>query len=136
PFENFEKENKWLETWNNMGIITLIQTDASADIAHINGPLKDFAKQKVDGDHYTSDSFAYPISRLQMYNNFDKSGNEIEGRIKYVRLFSLIAWVVLLIACINFMNLSTARSEKRAKEVSMRKVMGAGRRSLIRYFLG
>ncbi len=136
PFENYEKENKWLETWNNNGIITLIQTEPNTNIAGINTQLKDFVKRELNEDSYTTESFAYPISRLRMYNNFDKSGNEIEGRIKYVRLFSLIAWVVLLIACINFMNLSTARSEKRAKEVSMRKVMGAGRSSLIRFFLG
>lgn len=136
PFENFEKKNEWLKTWNNNGIITLVQTEPHADIATINGQMKDFVQKKVNSDFYTSENFIYPMTRLKMYNNFDKSGNEQEGRIKYVRLFSFIAWVVLLIACINFMNLSTARSEKRAKEVSMRKVMGAGRGSLIRSFLG
>ncbi|HBW79199.1 MAG TPA: hypothetical protein DEF78_01385, partial [Sphingobacterium sp.] len=64
------------------------------------------------------------------------SGNEIEGGIKNIRLFTFIAWVVLLIACINFMNLATARSEKRAKEVGMRKVVGASRKSLVTQFLG
>lgn len=136
PFENFEKKNEWLKTWNNNGIITLVQTEPHADIATINSQIKDFVQKKVNSDFYTSENFIYPMTRLKMYNNFDKSGNEQEGRIKYVRLFSFIAWVVLLIACINFMNLSTARSEKRAKEVSMRKVMGAGRGSLIRSFLG
>lgn len=136
PFENFEKKNEWLKTWNNNGIITLVQTEPHADIGTINGQMKDFVQKKVNSDFYTSENFIYPMTRLKMYNNFDKSGNEQEGRIKYVRLFSFIAWVVLLIACINFMNLSTARSEKRAKEVSMRKVMGAGRGSLIRSFLG
>lgn len=136
PFENFEKKNEWLKTWNNNGIITLVQTEPHADIATINGQMKDFVQKKVNSDFYTSENFIYPMTRLKMYNNFDKSGNEQEGRIKYVRLFSFIAWVVLLIACINFMNLSAARSEKRAKEVSMRKVMGAGRGSLIRSFLG
>lgn len=135
-FENFEKKNKWLETWNNQGIITLIQTEPLADIAIINNQIKDFVQKKINNDFYTSENFIYPMSRVKMYDSFDKTGNEQEGRIKYVRLFGFIAWVVLLIACINFMNLSTARSEKRAKEVSMRKVMGAGRSSLIRSFLG
>src|SRR5690606_2549014 len=136
PFENYEKQNTWLETWNNNGIITLVQTAPNADIAQINSQLKNFVKNKREMESYANQNFIYPMKRWRMYNSFDASGIEKEGRIKYVRLFSLIAWVVLLIACINFMNLSTARSEKRAKEVSMRKVMGAGRSSLIRYFLG
>lgn len=132
-FEKYEKDNTWLETWNNNGLITLVQTPPNADIANINLQLKDFVQKKVKS---TSENFIYPLSRMNLYNSFDKAGNEIDGRIKYVRLFSLIAWVVLLIACINFMNLSTARSEKRAKEVSMRKVMGANQSSLVRHFLG
>lgn len=135
-FENYERKNKWLQTWNNNGIITLVQTEPNADIAGINTQLQDFVKRQLNEDFYTSENFIYPMERWRMYSSFDKSGNEIDGRIKYIRLFSLIAWVVLLIACINFMNLSTARSEKRAKEVSMRKVMGAGRSLLIRSFLG
>ena len=58
------------------------------------------------------------------------------GNIKYVKLFSLIAAIILIIACINFMNLSTARSEKRAREVGVRKVMGAGKSRLIVQFIG
>lgn len=137
-FEKYKKQkgNEWLDTWNNNGIITLVQTEPNADIVGINRQLKDFVKRQLNDENYSSENFIYPMERWRMYSSFDKSGNEIEGRIKYVRLFSFIAWVVLLIACINFMNLSTARSEKRAKEVSMRKVMGAGRSSLIRYFLG
>ena len=68
----------------------------------------------------------YPMNRWRMYDSFD-NGKEIPGRIKYVNLFSLIAWIILIIACINFMNLSTARSEQRAREVGVRKVMGAGK---------
>lgn len=136
PFKKFERDNKWLETWGNNGIITLVQTASNVDVAGINLQMKHFVKEKANWDTYTSENFIYPLTRVKMYNWFDKQGNEIDGRIKYVRLFSLIAWVVLLIACINFMNLSTARSEKRAKEVSMRKVMGASQRSLVRFFLG
>ena len=63
-------------------------------------------------------------------------GKQDGGKIKYVHLFSLIAWIILLIACINFMNLATARSEQRAKEVSVRKVMGARKNWLIGQFIG
>jgi ABC-type antimicrobial peptide transport system permease subunit len=63
-------------------------------------------------------------------------GKQTGGRIEYVRMFTIIAWIVLLIACINFMNLATARSEKRSREVGVRKVLGAGRNTLLRQFLG
>src|SRR5690606_24316423 len=82
PFENFEKKNEWLKTWNNNGIITLVQTEPHADIGTINGQMKDFVQKKVNSDFYTSENFIYPMTRLKMYNNFDKSGNEQEGRIK------------------------------------------------------
>ena len=52
---------------------------------------------------------------------------QVAAQIEYVHLFSIIAWIILLIACINFMNLATARSEKRAREVGVRKVLGAGK---------
>jgi putative ABC transport system permease protein len=77
----------------------------------------------------------YPMNRWRMYDNFD-NGKEIPGRIQFVNLFNVIAWIILIIASINFMNLSTARSEQRAKEVGVRKVMGAGKRKLIGQFIG
>jgi putative ABC transport system permease protein len=70
-----------------------------------------------------------------LYDSFE-NGKEVPGRIKYVNLFSLIAWIILIIACINFMNLSTARSEQRAREVGVRKVLGAGKGKLIGQFIG
>ncbi len=76
------------------------------------------------------------MNKWRLYNNFDTNGKEKEGRLKYVNLFSLIAWIILIIACINFMNLATARSEQRAREVGVRKVLGAGKRKLIAQFIG
>src|SRR5438552_1021568 len=73
---------------------------------------------------------------IYLHSNFDKSGNISGGRIEYVRLFSIVAIFILLIACINFMNLTTARSVKRAKEIGVRKVVGAFRGALIRQFIG
>ena len=80
-----------------------------------------------------SELFLHPMSRWHLYSEF-KEGNPDSGRIIYVRLFGLIGVFVLLLACINFMNLSTARSEKRAKEVGVRKTVGSLRWQLIGQF--
>ncbi|SEL54575.1 ABC transporter permease [Parapedobacter koreensis] len=136
PFEKFERISEGgFDSWGNNSFLTYVQLEPSAKLADVNKNLYDFAEHKVGGDLFYK-NFLYPMARWRLYNSFDRDGNEQEGRIKYVRLFSIIAWVVLLIACINFMNLVTARSEKRAKEVGMRKVAGATKTSLISQFLG
>jgi len=76
------------------------------------------------------------MSQWRLHDQFDNGKQTGGGRIQFVRLFSVIAWIILLIACINFMNLATARSEKRAREVGVRKVLGAGKRNLIFQFIG
>jgi ABC-type antimicrobial peptide transport system permease subunit len=78
--------------------------------------------------------FAYPQKELYLHGNFE-DGIQQGGRIEYVKLFAVIGLFVLLIACINFMNLSTAKSQKRAKEVGVRKVSGAGKNALVYQFL-
>src|SRR5690606_30227260 len=77
---------------------------------------------------------AYPLGDLYLYGQW-KDGQPVEGRIKNVKLFAMIGIFVLIIACINFMNLSTAKSQKRAKEVGVRKVAGADKQSLVLQFL-
>ena len=72
----------------------------------------------------------------RLYNEFANGKPTGGGRIEQVHMLSLIAWIILLIACINFMNLATARSEKRAKEVGVRKVLGSGKKRLIAQFMG
>lgn len=79
--------------------------------------------------------FVHPMSRWHLYSNFE-NGVSSGGNIEMVRLFSIIAGFILVIACINYVNMSTARSQKRAREVGIRKVVGAGRGSLITQFLG
>jgi putative ABC transport system permease protein len=83
--------------------------------------------------HRTSAYFMFPMSKWHLYHDF-KNGKNIGGMIEYVRLFIIIALVILLIACVNFMNLSTARSEKRAKEVGIRKTLGSNKKQLIMQF--
>lgn len=80
--------------------------------------------------------FLYPLKRWHLHSSFTNGVEDNGGQIAFVKLFSIIAGFILLIACINFMNLSTARSEKRAKEVGIRKVAGAQRSALIGQFIG
>src|SRR5690554_836478 len=135
PFANYERGQDWLKTWGNNGVGTLTQLDPSADIASVNDKIYEFIEEKTNGATTWSKTFLYPMSRWHLYNSFDSDGNEQEGRVQFVRLFSIIAWVVLIIACINFMNLATARSDKRAKEVGVRKVVGAEKQGLRIQFL-
>ncbi len=72
----------------------------------------------------------------RLYNEFENGKPTGSGRIKQVRMLSAIAWIILFIACINFMNLATASSQKRAREVGVRKVLGAGKKKLIIQFIG
>src|SRR6185437_2488668 len=81
--------------------------------------------------------FLYPMSQWRLYTSF-KNGKQdpSNGRIQYIRIFTLIAWIILIIACINFMNLATASSERRSREVGVRKVLGAGKGKLVGQFIG
>ena len=80
--------------------------------------------------------FLFSMNDWHLYDDFENGKQTGGGQIDYVRLFSIIAWIILFIACINFMNLATARSEKRAREVGVRKVLGAGKKSLVLQFIG
>lgn len=133
PFKIFENQNNWLQSWGNNGVLTYVELQPGADTKAINRKLYNYVQSKAkDAEAKMS---IYPMSRWRLYDSW-KDGKEVPGRIKYVNLFSLIAWIILLIACINFMNLSTARSEKRAREVGVRKVLGAGKSKLVGQFIG
>lgn len=133
PFKIYENDNEWLKYWASLGVNTFVQTTANTDVSIINKKLYEYISTKQDGA--IAKISLYPMTRWRLYDSFN-NGKEIPGRIKYVKLFSLIAWIILFIACINFMNLSTARSQKRAGEVGVRKVLGAGKSGLVFYFIG
>jgi putative ABC transport system permease protein len=134
PFKIYESANTWLTQWGSNALITYAQLEPNADVNAINKRLYNFVGNKSKG--VTAKMSVYPMNRWRMYDSFDSNGSEKQGRIKNVNLFSLIAWIIIIIACINFMNLATARSEQRAREVGVRKVLGAGRFKLIIQFIG
>jgi putative ABC transport system permease protein len=112
---------------------TYVLLKRGADLAAFNAKIRNFSRVKT-GRKDIWVHFAYPLSRLHLWLDFD-NGVPVGGRIDTVRMFGMIAAFILLIACINFVNLSTARSEKRAKEVGIRKVVGAARALLIGQFI-
>ncbi|MHA4807506.1 ABC transporter permease [Flavitalea flava] len=132
----FHRENGWSTDWRNNGPHTPIMLKDGADPQKVRAKLKHFL------DTYNKEQTANFRIELDMqrfgdswlYSNF-KNGLPTGGRIEYVRLFSAVAIFILLIACINFMNLATARSSRRSKEIGVRKVAGAGRWSLVRQFM-
>jgi predicted permease len=133
PFKIFENQNSWLQSWRNNGVLTYVELQPGADTKAINRKLYNYVQSKAEDAE--AKMSIYPMSRWRLYDSW-KDGKEVPGRIKYVNLFSLIAWIILLIACINFMNLSTARSGKRAREVGVRKVLGAAKSKLVGQFIG
>ena len=135
PVDDYKNQpgNEWLKEWNNSGIRTMVMLRPDADKDVVDAKIEKFLK-KFNPDA-NGDLFLQPMADVYLHPYF-KPGRVAGGRIQYVRLFSVVAMFVLLIACINFMNLSTARSAKRAKEVGVRKVIGAVRSVLVGQFIG
>lgn len=123
------------ENWGNNSIRTYVLLKPNANVGLLNEKLKTL-KPRYDKNESKWEMFVYPMSRWRLYSSFTNGVEDNGGRIAFVRMFAIIAAFILLIACINFMNLSTARSEKRAKEVGIRKVVGAQKHSLVGQFIG
>ncbi|CCG98103.1 Macrolide export ATP-binding/permease protein macB [Fibrella aestuarina BUZ 2] len=126
----------WLTVWENAGPGTHLQLRADADPEKVGNKLRTFLKgrNKDFGPYFSIDLFLQPETEAYLYSHFT-DGHRDGGRIEYVRLFVVVALFLLLIAGVNFMNLATARSVKRAREVGVRKAIGAERSSLIGQFL-
>ncbi|MEO6000553.1 MAG: ABC transporter permease, partial [Chitinophagaceae bacterium] len=123
--------------WNDNSTPTYVMLKPNANYASIAPKIKGL-KQLYSDEAKTVkwELFIYPLNRWRLYSSFTNGVEDNRGRSTFVKLFGIIAGFILLIACINFMNLSTARSEKRAKEVGIRKVVGAQKSSLITQFIG
>lgn len=133
---DFIKQNAWVNNWGNTSPATFIQLRANANPKKVEAKIKDFIyryQEKREGSR--TELALQPYTEKYLHSVF-KNGYVDGGRIEYVNMSVIVAIFILLIACINFMNLATARSVKRAKEVGLRKVVGAMRSSLIGQFIG
>ena len=134
PFEFFWDENKnWLDQWGNNNIRTFILLREGASPDDFSKKIKHEIKEHDDKTNV--ELFIQPFGESYLYEDFE-NGVQSGGRIEYVRIFFIVAVFVLVIACINFMNLATAQATKRAKEVGLRKVIGAAPYQLFRQFMG
>ncbi len=133
PMQEYIRNNDWVERWDNNGLRLFARLEKGADPEVVNAKIKDLIDQHVDA--WESDVFLQPYSDMYLWSDFE-NGVLVGGRIEYVRIFLLVAVFIILIASINFMNLSTARSMQRAREIGVRKAVGATKSSLARQFIG
>jgi putative ABC transport system permease protein len=127
-FELFKDDNEWVKDWGNNGPSTYIALKEGTNVADFTEKIKGLIKTKDDDSNITL--FLQKYSDRYLNGSYE-NGVQTGGRIVYVYLFSVIAIFILFIACINFMNLSTARASRKAKEVGIKKSIGAQRHSLI-----
>jgi len=136
PWSYSTKKNMDDQSWGNNSVLTFILLRPGVSQAAFDAKIKNITiNHTKDGDRSTTQVFTQAFKDMWLYSN-SENGRFVGGRIERVKLFSIIAVLILVIACINFMNLSTARSEKRGKEVGIRKVAGAHRSMLIAQFIG
>lgn len=127
-FEFYKDDNEWVKEWGNNGPSSFVVLREGSDPEAFSKKIKDYLKGK--DKESTTTLFIQKYSDRYLNGRF-QNGLPAGGRIEYVQLFSIIAIFILVIACINFMNLSTARASRKAKEVGIKKSIGAGRESLI-----
>ncbi|MCJ7579281.1 MAG: ABC transporter permease [Candidatus Aminicenantes bacterium] len=132
-FDSIKNFGQSITGWGSFYIDTYVLLAKTADPHNVNQKIKNVISEHSDGDPFFIN--LQPLTRIRLFSNAILTPR-VDGDIKYVVIFSLIAIFILLNACINFMNLTTARSGKRAREIGMRKVVGARRKELIIQFFG
>jgi putative ABC transport system permease protein len=141
PWDLYVSSEKWIQyardQWGYNSFQLFVQIDEHADFDKLNALIKNVKLDKVpDADkRFKPEIFLFPMSQWQLRSNWE-NGVQAGGLIQYVWMFGIVGVFVLLLACINFMNLSTARSEKRAREVGIRKAVGSDRWQIIKQFFG
>ncbi len=133
-FKSHLAKNDWMLDWGNSGMQGGVLLAAGSDPIAVGKKIdKMFKNNQKEGNK--EGAFLQLFGDDHLYGNFDEQAQVVGGRIEYVRTFGIAAFLLLLISCINFVNLSTARASKRAKEVGVRKTIGAGKKSLISQFM-
>jgi hypothetical protein len=130
-FSFFEKQNEWLKKWDDNRIQTWVQLKPAVNILLLNTKLTRILQTRSNDKSVSL--FLYPLTDVRLHASF-RNGKPNGGRIDMVMLLIVLGVFVLLIACINFMNITTARSEHRFREMGVRKVLGASRKLLIYQF--
>jgi putative ABC transport system permease protein len=130
----YDKLNSWTKTsgWGNNYCMMFAQLRDNSSFNQTNNQLKGMIKAHEKDAN--GEPFMHPLSKWHLYDKF-VNGQNVGGRIDQLRIFFLLAFCILLIACVNFMNLSTAKSEKRAREVGVRKAIGSSRNNLVGQFM-
>jgi putative ABC transport system permease protein len=137
PWAFYEQENPAQKGygWGAITCLTLLQLKDNADFTATNAAIKNFIVNKEsDLKKMTYQLFLFPLAKFHLYDHFE-NGKSAGGKIDQLRLFVFLAICVLFIACINYMNLSTAKSEKRAREVGVRKALGSTRNTIMGQFM-
>ncbi len=132
-YDTYEQINN-LWNWGNSNPMTFVRLQEGADLSAFNAKIKDFSKDKYKAQNgkeasWIGDLFTQPFAEAYLYNGY-RDGVQQGGRITYVKLFTIIGFFILLIACINFMNMTTAKAGRRIKEIGVKKSIGASRRNL------
>ncbi|MCB0491059.1 MAG: ABC transporter permease [Cyclobacteriaceae bacterium] len=140
PFSFMLATQEWARNaennWGNSSFQVFVELPEGTSKAQVDEKIKNILMEKADeDDNFKKELFLHPLKDWRLRSTFE-NGVITGGMIDYVNLFSIIAVFILIIACINFMNLATARSEKRAREVGIRKSVGSKRQDLIFQFLG
>ncbi len=137
PYSLYETRTEWVadarNSWDNNSFQILLQKESATTTADLKARIRNIiVEASPDDENYVN---LHALNDWHLRSRFVE-GEATTGRIVYVRLFMIIGILVLMIACVNFINLSTARAEKRGKEVGVRKAIGANRQTLILQFLG
>lgn len=132
PFQFLESVGERDAYWGNNSVATYVKVREGTDLAALNNAIAGIERKHfAEGQHI--EIFLYPLEKMRLYSRFE-NGEPVGGRIEIIRMLAILGACLIGIACINFINLSTARAQKRSKEVAIRKVTGALRKSLVVQF--
>ncbi len=134
PWSLYETENPWVKNsgWGNNFCATYVELASQEQFSKADALVRKMINSHQDD--YEGEAFLFPFAKLQLYSKFE-NGKSVGGAIDELKLFLWLAIGILLIACVNFMNLSTARSQKKALEVGVRKTLGSSRSALLKQFI-